>query len=270
MIIIIPTGWTYTSTVNGQVPKGVCCAHCRHEFVYIAHFASVGSSSVGLLGDQQAAQAQAAASARAFVEHAARKATNWVPCPNCGWVQKDMYQDYRRKVATWGIVVGGVCSLLTLPILANVMRDVRDVSGWIPPLIMALPLTLGTLFAGLWYVLYNPNAFEETRRGRINEGRKRTFGREEFEKQQAEAERAEYDRAMAERQSFPQTLLAPIGKAGNAQEANSATIPAAASQTSVPPPRDTRTPDQKRADAKARRDAEMARIAGQARQNPPA
>lgn len=262
MIIIIPTGWTYTSTINGRVPKGVCCAHCGHEFVYFAHFASVGTSSVGLFGDQQAAQAQASADAQAFIEHAARAASNWVPCPQCGWLQKDMYQGHRRKVAQRSVIAGGVGSLLMIPVLSILLRDVRDVSQWLPPLIMAVPITIGALFAGLWYVLYNPNAFESSRKNRIQEGKRSSFERHEFERQQAEMERAELERNQARGYS---TSAAPLIQPRNAGPAQAANL--GAHTASEPPPvqPDKRTPEQKRADAKARRDAEMARIAGQAR-----
>lgn len=97
----IPLGTFYTVTRFGSTYKVVECEQCTQRYAYQVRAAAEGYGTSPLYLDNQGAKDRAERQASFALECALRRAVEVVPCPECGWIQKDMqplarHRHYRR------------------------------------------------------------------------------------------------------------------------------------------------------------------------------
>ena len=113
--------------MKGTAVKHVKCEQCEQEYVYIVerkakgHGASMGFSS------GEGAQDRAKKKAKKTLDSELANAIEPVPCINCGWIQKDMIREARRRYLRWlfvvGLVVTFIAALVLLVILVNSLSN---------------------------------------------------------------------------------------------------------------------------------------------------
>src|SRR5262245_4366789 len=128
--VLIPTGMTYSVTLEGHTPKVVRCEGCGLEYVYFLEGKAEGTGTSGLFQDRQRAQERAIEKAQISLREQLEKACAPVPCPTCGQVQRHMFDGARigqrpgmLKAGTGLLILAGVLSIpgliLALLSLAN-------------------------------------------------------------------------------------------------------------------------------------------------------
>ncbi|CAG0983233.1 hypothetical protein PLCT2_02034 [Planctomycetaceae bacterium] len=170
------------STLESRaIPNLVCCENCRFEFVY---FMFVTVRSFGY--PRPAENAQTALYPRTV-------ARDWVPCPNCGWVQLEMYRTYRANWAYLFLALGVLASILLLVALFG--EHLRPRVAWLSvkaaSLVVTLPALVGACLASFWRGLYNPNSSTRKLMQNAEKGKRRAVPRAQYEAQRIDVIRAE-------------------------------------------------------------------------------
>ena len=145
-------GRRYTSRVSGSVLKGAFCENCDCEYLYKMERTAEGQGSSPYYLDNAGAQRRAQEGAiRALTT--ALKGIDAVPCPSCGWYQKNMLSklggNYGWLLACW------ITGLFAMLICYAVGFE---------PLLYASAIT--AFFFFLWLILrrnFNPNLLAHTR-----------------------------------------------------------------------------------------------------------
>ena len=149
----------HTATTWKTMSRYVVCEKCGCEYTFTVSAAGKGTGrgAMGVDGRQDALDAaEIAANQRIASEPAA--------CPDCGWYQKAMVRELRRRHLRWmhgtGLAFLAAVGLLGVSVLCGPQQR-AETTG-------ALPLTLAALFAlagaalvGLrakWAADYDPNA----------------------------------------------------------------------------------------------------------------
>jgi hypothetical protein len=102
----IPYGMDYTATVTGSTAKLVSCEQCQVEYVYKLQRTATGSGSSLLFVDNEGARNRASSRAGAKLDQVLDRAVDLVPCPACGWYQKNMVAKARRLHRQWLVYLG--------------------------------------------------------------------------------------------------------------------------------------------------------------------
>jgi hypothetical protein len=100
-MVPIPYAMRYTATLQGQAAKLVCCEQCQFEYVYLIARKASGEGTSWLFVDNQGAQQRAQDAAAERLTAKLERARDVVPCPACGWLQKDMVERARRQRYGW-------------------------------------------------------------------------------------------------------------------------------------------------------------------------
>ena len=188
--------------VNREIPNLVRCEDCGFEYVYVMHVKTYRFGQASPESDS---------AADIYPRTAARE---WVPCPNCGWVQREMYSGYRTNRAALFFSAGVLVSLIMLGVLFAEKFKPRfaGYSTKVAFLASTLPALGGLSMAAFWLGLYNPNRSAERRMQRVQQGKRRALPRAQYEAQRAEALRAEREQAQrAAQQTAAQTPWQTVG-----------------------------------------------------------
>jgi hypothetical protein len=189
MVIPIPYGMSYSSTMSGAVLKLVRCEHCRAEYVYKMERVATGEGSSFLFLDNEGAASRASSEAQEVLRRKLEQGVDLVPCPACGWYQKNMLPKARRKYGNWMLNTGACLALSVIPVacLGGLFNGSRQERPWIPwSLFFAGLIALGVLGVVLMtakFILagrYDPNNQDVETRKQL--GRARGMLREEFDR----------------------------------------------------------------------------------------
>jgi hypothetical protein len=97
-VSIIPLGIEYTSTVEGSIVKTVVCERCQKKYGYkLTRRVTCKATSILML-ENRAAAARATKNAEEGARKSLREQCDPVPCPQCGWYQKEMIPQARREL----------------------------------------------------------------------------------------------------------------------------------------------------------------------------
>jgi hypothetical protein len=116
MVIPIPYGMDYTSTMTGAVLKLVRCEQCGVEYVYRLQRTASGTGSSLLFLDNQGAGDRASTRAEGELQGKLERGVDLVPCPSCGWIQEHMFPRARRAHRRWMLITGAWLTFGLLPI----------------------------------------------------------------------------------------------------------------------------------------------------------
>jgi hypothetical protein len=105
-MVFIPYAREYTVTTTGTVVKLVECESCKGEYVYQLTRRGAGTGTSMLFLDDAGAQQRAEHEARAALLEKLSLDCDPVPCPFCGWYQRDMVERVRRLRHRWLITAG--------------------------------------------------------------------------------------------------------------------------------------------------------------------
>jgi hypothetical protein len=194
----------YTATAKGAVLKLVVCEHCQTEYVYSLERSALGEGTSLLFIDNEGAAQRASSRAEQELQRKLERGVDLVPCPACGWIQKNMIPRVRRAYRRWMLYAGGI--LIFVPLLVafigGVANEGRNGEGPHIP----WPIFMGTLaafvFLGVGFLIvrvvalrrYDPNSLAPETRKRIGQGR--AFLREQWE----QMVKAEQERDISRRQ----------------------------------------------------------------------
>lgn len=98
---MIPIGREYYSTLTATTRKEVVCEHCRCEYAYNMTCTSHGRGISLLWVDNDDARERAQVYATRGLERMHRAGCELVPCPDCGWYQRDMVRKKRQFLTIW-------------------------------------------------------------------------------------------------------------------------------------------------------------------------
>lgn len=234
--------------VNREIPNLVRCEDCGFEYVYVMHVKTYRFGQASPESDS---------AADIYPRTAARE---WVPCPNCGWVQREMYSGYRANRAALFFSAGVLVSLIMLGVLFAEKFKPRfaGYSTKVAFLASTLPALGGLSMAAFWLGLYNPNRSAERRTQRVQEGKRRAMPRAQYESQRAEAALAEQQRAEAariEHQEYLATRQSALDSQA-APKAMAASVSESAVKMPETPPKPLTEESKRRAEIMARRQRE--------------
>jgi hypothetical protein len=80
----------FTSVVSGSVDRVVDCESCHQSYVYVVNRTGIGKTTNLIFQDGSDAYRRAGAIAKSQLERRLEVGIEIVPCPSCGWFQKDM------------------------------------------------------------------------------------------------------------------------------------------------------------------------------------
>ena len=106
--MIIPYGTRYTMTLKNKVWKNVACECCEEIYHYQVEREASSEASSFLWLDNDGAKHRAEKEASKKLNHKLEVAIDPVPCPSCGWYQRNMCTILRLKYFMWGTVFIGV------------------------------------------------------------------------------------------------------------------------------------------------------------------
>ena len=106
--MIIPYGTKYTMTLKNKVWKKVACECCDEIYHYQAEREASGEGSSFLWLDNDGAKHRAEKAALKKLNHKLEVAIDPVPCPSCGWYQRNMCTSLSLKYFMWGTIFIGV------------------------------------------------------------------------------------------------------------------------------------------------------------------
>jgi hypothetical protein len=194
-MVFIPVAVRNTITVRGKAWKGVCCESCGAGYAYIVHCQGSGSGVNFLLLDESGAKERAKNDAVAALQSALERAVVDVPCPACGWYQREMIAVARRRHNRWMAEYSGRIALW-LVALIPLTGLFYFVASRTPPWLVVLYGVTGVLCVtalGLRLakfatsVHYDPNADDVEQR--IRRGREYGILRADLEKKLGEEAR---------------------------------------------------------------------------------
>ena len=155
----IPVANHHTAFAFGSVIKEVQCEACNCEYVYNLKRTATGGGISPLFLDEQGAAARAQDAARRSIDATLKAAVDVVACPSCGWYQKGMQLELKRKkfgrIAFYTVPIAGIFFLL------GVIFGVRALA--IPGIGCILVGMVGGYFWSL--IKYDPN--QGTRRAEL-------------------------------------------------------------------------------------------------------
>src|SRR5829696_6431955 len=93
----IPIGTDYRSTMSATVTKHVTCENCSCSYTYEMTRSATGQGTSVLWLDNEGAESRAQERAAKSLERQLRTGCDLVPCPDCGWVQRDMAPRVRAR-----------------------------------------------------------------------------------------------------------------------------------------------------------------------------
>src|SRR5436189_1879758 len=99
-------GKNYTAAVSGTSVKQVHCEQCGCDYFYRMVRRGEGRGTSPYYLDNKGAQRRAERNAQRKLEKLLRKGIDPVPCPDCGWFQRDMVREVRRRSQRWLLVIG--------------------------------------------------------------------------------------------------------------------------------------------------------------------
>jgi uncharacterized membrane protein YebE (DUF533 family) len=147
----IPIGREYTATMSASCTKAATCEKCAEDYLYKVEREATGSGSSILFLDNQGASQRAESAARKNLENALEKAVDAVPCPSCGWLQKNMVGQLKWSRANWVfwglLVIGG--GLLLYKLFSD--TNFVEMHHW--AILTGVSLSCGALI----YFAYDPN-----------------------------------------------------------------------------------------------------------------
>lgn len=111
-MVHVPIGSRTVVTVRARVIRDVACERCRTLYIYAADRKAYGQSLnfLWMMGDDARDAAQQQAHERLDAELA--KAIEPIACPSCGWYQKYMVREARRRRGLWLVVVAFLAALV--------------------------------------------------------------------------------------------------------------------------------------------------------------
>ena len=95
--------WVATAEHTGVVSRNVRCERCKEPYCYELRHTARGSARAGT---EESAVEQAKARAESHVMAALCEGTEIVPCPMCGWLQRDMVRQVQLKRVKWMLWIG--------------------------------------------------------------------------------------------------------------------------------------------------------------------
>jgi len=118
--VVIPVGMEYRSKVSDELEKEVSCEQCGITFYYVVTVTGFGHETSPLFLDNAGSKRVSRARAKKNLKNALEEAkhdNHAVPCPNCGWYQKNMYEVFRAGKYSW--LSGNIEGLLIALILMS-------------------------------------------------------------------------------------------------------------------------------------------------------
>jgi hypothetical protein len=97
---------TFTAARIGARTKYVHCEQCGTPYEYRCIRRAVGTGSATYGIGKERAQRKAAERAESLLEKRLLKGIDPVPCPSCGWVQREMVDELNRRQYRWMSWVG--------------------------------------------------------------------------------------------------------------------------------------------------------------------
>jgi hypothetical protein len=193
MVIGIPYARRYTARASGAILKPVHCEQCHAEYVYRMARVGLGSGTSLLFLENQGAQDRATQQAANELGGRLLRECDAVPCPACGWYQREMVDALRRDHRGWMQDTGLV--LLTISLISLVVAYVNwlpnfphgPVASWLVPTSLIGGVMTGVVGVGLLIARaklaagYDPNATDP--QTRIASGRLRALLTEELYEQ---------------------------------------------------------------------------------------
>lgn len=160
MVLPVPYGRDYEATIVGKALREVTCESCSCVYVYEIERKGVGTAKSVLWLDNQGAASKSQREANKRLKEELSSAIDPVPCPKCGWMQKNMCAILKHKRAYYGylFMVFGLLSLTFGWIFSNdTYHD--SITDWSRTLIVAgvSGIAAGAVLALLLYMLRNPN-----------------------------------------------------------------------------------------------------------------
>jgi hypothetical protein len=114
-MIPIPYGMQYTSTASGRVPKVVECEACHQKYAYFLERTVTGEATSFLFLENAEAKQRAQEEARIELLGTLARSCDPVPCPHCGWYQREMVLLAKDRHRTWAKTTGLAAILLAIP-----------------------------------------------------------------------------------------------------------------------------------------------------------
>lgn len=94
-------GVDYTTTVTGSIIRLVRCEQCNYEYAYQMNRKIKGRALSPYAVNTNQAAALSERRAQKRLEYALRNSCDPVPCPACGWYQRDMIQRLKKLRLRW-------------------------------------------------------------------------------------------------------------------------------------------------------------------------
>jgi hypothetical protein len=95
--------WVASAEYTGVVSRNVRCERCKEPYHYELRHTARGSARAG---SEESAVDQAKARAESNAMAALVDGTEIVPCPICGWLQRDMVRQVQLKRVRWMLRIG--------------------------------------------------------------------------------------------------------------------------------------------------------------------
>lgn len=106
--MIIYLGNTFTSYAEGKTWRRVVCEFCKNEYVYLHHVKVKHSEFSAVGADDNGALERLPEALRLRLEYQLKNSAGRVACPECGCLQRDMCDEYRRRNFGWLAIVSFV------------------------------------------------------------------------------------------------------------------------------------------------------------------
>ncbi len=207
----IPYAMQYSATVRGQAPKLTQCEKCGHEYVYFLSRRASGEGTSILFADNKGARERAHERAAERLAAKLDNACDPVPCPACGWLQRDMIARMCHKRYGWMdiplyVLYPLAAILLVIVIWALTAAPDEDRNGEYQSFLIAVCSLFGIIalsavgLSVLCFKLrkhFDPNAEDVEKRK--ERGRSRALSKKDFFKQFPEYEIAENEEAKGEK-----------------------------------------------------------------------
>src|SRR5262245_22850887 len=145
-------GKSYKATTRTPTTRQVCCEKCGSRFSYTYLAKAVGEDGSLYFLDNEGAAARAVARAKSELKGELAHGTYMVPCPECGWYQKDMVREMRAS-RPLSILTGVWIAILGLSVFCAIV--IYDRFG-----VLEITFASVLLLSGLLLVMlrtYNPN-----------------------------------------------------------------------------------------------------------------
>jgi hypothetical protein len=112
--MFVYAGRKYTAARTGSAIKQVCCEKCQTHYGYEVVRRATGEGNSPYYLRNNAAKNEAMKMADRRLATKLARAIDPVPCPDCGWFQKSMVMELRRRAHRWMLWTGYVIGSLFL------------------------------------------------------------------------------------------------------------------------------------------------------------